>query len=373
MANERGLISQHIQQEPNPVVDFGDAANSIFGLLDGLDENIPRSIPLDKVVTDDDIQVRVNGLDRENLERLRGVLDGGGTLDPIKVYLVDGQYMVVDGFHRVALYRERGETQIEALVFEGKSYTDALNDAEEANLKHGKYLSNADKKNMLFRRLGRGHEWTGLSDREIARQLGIGKDTVRRWWEEYNSTGAFAPVTRETRTGSDGRTYNTERIRQANQAREDVPPAAPVEPMPTTPAEQRRQIAFLVERLEKLDVRMEAAVKARDVERVAELEEYRGNIVEHLERVKGVKFSPAILTPSPSPMNGEGRHLSESDPGKALRVIREMDGLLDTLVELLNASGGDWEESGQADVLRNFRGFVNGCGELLGNMKKVWG
>lgn len=352
---------------------------SQFGNLRG-----ERRVRLDEIISSKDVQVRVGGLDEENVQRLMAVVENGGELPPIIAYETDRGLFVADGFHRVEVARRLGSVDIRAEVRKG-SYEDALDFAEEANLKHGKMLSAADKKNLLIRRLSRGHEWAQTSNREIARQLGVDHKTISNWIGHYNSTGEFSPVERTVTRGGDGKVRDVTGIQTANQAREDVPPAAPVEPMPETPAGQRRQVAYLVERLEKLDQRIHNAKVAGDEKRVKELEEHKQNIEAHLKRVEAVKF----LTPNPSPLVGEGRpdgppyvsidevmageHLRESDLGKALRVIREMDGLLDTLVELLNASGGDWEESGQADVTRQFRGFVDNCGKLLGDMRRVWG
>lgn len=349
---------------------LGNADADIMGVFDSIAK--AKSIAIDSITADPALQVRVDGLNEGTVQNYMAVLENGETLPAIVVFrLPDGGLLLSSGFHRLEAHKRLGLVEIAAEIREG-TRQDAIRFAFEDNKSHGLPLSNKDKKAYMLGRLEDGM-WSQIGNREIARQLGISHVTVMRWIEEHNSTGTNVPVTRTQVVGSDGRTYNTEKIRQANQEREYDAPAAPVEPMPTTPAEQRRQIAFLVERLEKLDVRMEAAVKARDVERVAELEEYRGNIVEHLERVKGVKFSPAILTPSPSPMNGEGRHLSESDPSRASKTIREMGDLLDSLVFLLNNGGEEWEESTQADITRQFRGFVDNCGKLLGDMRRVWG
>lgn len=362
---------------------MGSADADIMGIFDSIAK--AKSIAIDSITIDPALQVRVDGLNEGTVQNYMAVLENGDTLPAIVVFrLPDGGLLLSSGFHRIEAHKRLGLVEIAAEIREG-TRQDAIRFAFEDNKSHGLPLSNKDKKAYMLARL-EDEMWSQIGNREIARQLGISHVTVMRWIEEHNSTGTNVPVTRTQVVGADGRTYNTEKIRQANHAREEnVPPAAPVEPMPETPAGQRRQVAYLVERLEKLDQRIHNAKVAGDEKRVKELEEHKQNIEAHLKRVEAVKF----LTPDPSPLVGEGRpdgppyvsiddvmageHMRESDLSKALRVIREMDGLLDTLVELLNASGGDWEESGQADVLRNFRAFVNGCGELLGNMKKVWG
>lgn len=344
---------------------LGNADADIMGVFDSIAK--AKSIAIDSITADPALQVRVDGLNEGTVQNYMAVLENGETLPAIVVFrLPDGGLLLSSGFHRLEAHKRLGLVEIAAEIREG-TRQDAIRFAFEDNKSHGLPLSNKDKKAYMLARLEDGM-WSQIGNREIARQLGISHVTVMRWIEEHNSTGTNVPVARTQVVGADGRTYNTEKIRQANQAREDVPPAAPVEPMPETPAGQRRQVAYLVERLEKLDQRIHNAKVAGDEKRVKELEEHKQNIEAHLKRVEAVKF----LTPSPSPTSGEGRHLSESDPGKALRVIREMDGLLDTLVELLNASGGDWEESGQADVRRQYQAFVDDCVQLLMKMSKAW-
>lgn len=181
-------------------------------------------LPLRSILLDQTFQVRVGGLDADHLANLRALVDSGGQFkDPIIVYDTPVGRFLTDGWHRYTIAMEFNWVAIPAELRSG-TYEQALDAAEEANLHHGKMLSNEDKKNLLIRRLGRGHAWGELSSREIGRQLGVGKDTVRRWIDDYNATGAFAPVERTTTKGADGKTRNTAGISSANQQREKPAP-----------------------------------------------------------------------------------------------------------------------------------------------------
>lgn len=196
-------------QSPN--ADLHTVTDAIFG--DGLpmmDSSYPQTIPLVDVISDDSIQVRVMGLDQAWVKTLCELIENGAEIEPIEVYQQEEQYVLADGFHRVEAYRRMERSEIQAYVRSG-GYAGALNRAEEANLQHGLQLTLEDKKHILFRRLGRKHEWMNQSYRQIAAQLGVGKSTVQRWIEEYQGLMTSAPK-REATIGGDGIIRKTENI-----------------------------------------------------------------------------------------------------------------------------------------------------------------
>jgi ParB-like chromosome segregation protein Spo0J len=165
----------------------------------------------------ENVQVRVNNINENNLQRLIAVLENDGEIkDPVLVYKVNGDLILVDGFHRYEAHQAVGREMIKAIVRIG-SFDEALEAAETANLEHGEPLTNADKKAMLWRRLERGHGWVQASDSAIAEKLGVNRTTIGRWIADYNATRANAQVDRSKRVGADGREYDTSKTTTANQ------------------------------------------------------------------------------------------------------------------------------------------------------------
>lgn len=180
-------------------------------------------IPLSLIVIDDAIQVRVAGLDENKVEQYAVIMAEGGDLPPIVVFrdsATDALYLA-DGFHRVAAAQRAGLHELRAEIRPG-GYDGAYEYAEEANLEHGFALSTADKRAIFERRLARGHAWAQMSDREIARLLGVSHPTIANW--KSSLTGKNLPVrgnegkNRVVLT-ADGRLMKTGRIARANQKR----------------------------------------------------------------------------------------------------------------------------------------------------------
>lgn len=166
---------------------------------------------LSDIIVDEEIQVRVGGLDAETLAQYIAVLENEGELPAITVFRDDAdEHYLADGFHRYRAHVETAKTTIKCFVRDGNREA-AIEFAESANLEHGLKLSNEDKKNILFRRLERGHEWKTFSARELGRLLGVSRMTAGRWIEEY-TTVTNVTVDRTQTTGTDGRTYNTTNI-----------------------------------------------------------------------------------------------------------------------------------------------------------------
>lgn len=202
---------------------------SMMSALDGITDHpaksLPRHVPIDSIVADENIQVRVNGLSEDNLSRILAVLENGGEInEPIILYDTPDGLILADGFHRVEAHRRLQRPTILAVVREG-NLNDVLNVAEEANLKHGQPLTNEDKKSLLFRRLERDHEWAQTSYQHIAQSLGVNRTTVSRWFSEF-STRANAQVDRSRTIGADGKQRDMSASTEANKARVARPEGA---------------------------------------------------------------------------------------------------------------------------------------------------
>ncbi|KAB2864285.1 MAG: hypothetical protein F9K46_04880 [Anaerolineae bacterium] len=192
-------------------------------------ESRPTLISLNEVVVDEDIQVRVKGLDPKRIEEYTIIVENGGEMDAIVVYNDPKRgYILADGFHRVEVYRRLGHETIQAIIREG-GYDEAYEYAETANLTHGLAYSNEDKKNILRRRITQSRLWFRWEDdrlirlasnADMAQQLGVSYQTISNWIdvivEELNSsTSKNLEVDSSQVVGKDGRVRNTSRIGSA--------------------------------------------------------------------------------------------------------------------------------------------------------------
>lgn len=204
---------------PNKVPRMGmSLARAMEGITDHPSKAMPQSLKLEDIIVDQAIQVRVNGLSEDNLQRIQAVLENGGSIDePVIVYKTEQGLILADGFHRVEVHRRLNRPTILGIVRYG-SFEDAVSFAEDANLKHGQPLTNDDKKSLLFRRLERGHAWQQASFESIGKALGVSRDTVRRWFADF-STRANAQVDRSKIVGADGKVRDMSASVEANQAR----------------------------------------------------------------------------------------------------------------------------------------------------------
>lgn len=221
MSKERNYADPFDSAEDN----LNTGATRIFNLKADKGREIPQQLRLDLITVDQSIQVRVDGLEDARVETLRVVYESGGEMkDPIIVYNVEGRYLLVDGFHRHEAARLAGRETVLAVVREG-TIEEAITEAEDANLKHGKPLDDHDKRELYTRRHLRGHEWASMSQRAVAAILGVDHKTIGNWRARISdeSTGEISPV--EKTIGRDGKARDTSGISAANQQRT---PATPI-------------------------------------------------------------------------------------------------------------------------------------------------
>lgn len=208
-------------------------------------------VALDELNLDQRLQMRVKGLDEEHVARLLASLEDGGTIDePVIVFEdKDKVLWLADGFHRVEAHRRANRKTIVAEIRIG-AFDEALEYAEEANLKHGLNFSTEDKKQILFSRIDRGYktndiEWGKLSNSALASELGVNVDTIRRWFEEYATLANAKVVDRSVVYGRDGRKYDMTGSTEANRRRAEDEKAA-------KEAEEKQRAAELRERIDRM-------------------------------------------------------------------------------------------------------------------------
>lgn len=134
------------------------------------------SLPLELLLLESSIQPR-EGVTKSTVKEYAALYADGHELAPIMVYQEGSDYWVADGFHRIAAARQAGLTGIPAEVRQG-SKRDAILYAAGAN-KHGKPMSNEDKRRVVMRLLADA-EWGTWSDREIAQHCGVDHTFVGR-------------------------------------------------------------------------------------------------------------------------------------------------------------------------------------------------
>lgn len=125
-------------------------------------------IACDAVVFDRELYPRIEH-SIEVIQRYRLNLDG---LPPI---VLNKEHVLVDGFHRLAAYRQEGRSQIPFVTVDVPRDR-ILVEAVRLNSKHGHSLSETEKKALAER-----FRLEGKRQEEIAEILGVGQSTVAEW------------------------------------------------------------------------------------------------------------------------------------------------------------------------------------------------
>lgn len=129
----------------------------------------PAMVPIEALRTD--LQIRARGLDLQHVQRLAETY---ADLPPIVVH---AQSMtVVDGLHRLAIARERGDTEIEVQFADGGEF-DLVALAIRLNVTHGLPLSLEDRRIAVRRLLTMRPEW---SDRRLGQTAGVSPALVSK-------------------------------------------------------------------------------------------------------------------------------------------------------------------------------------------------
>ncbi len=172
-----------------------------------INTNQQTTVHLDAIRRDGGTQPR-HGLNAAYVAELAAALEEGAQLPPVDV-MHDGQnYWLFDGFHRVAAHRQANILLVPATIHQGDQHA-AQWRSYAANQTHGLRRTNDDKQRAITAALRHPNAIT-LSDREIARHLGVDHKTVASYREKLQSTGEIPQSTH--RTGADGRTIDTTNI-----------------------------------------------------------------------------------------------------------------------------------------------------------------
>jgi ParB-like chromosome segregation protein Spo0J len=124
-------------------------------------------------------------LDQDHVEQMVLALEREEELPPIKVALdSQGRCNLLDGAHRMAAHRKKGEDWIDAVIYEDLPRKEWFVFAVEANHKHGLHLSKAERKGAARRLI----ETTDMDLVEIARLCGFNRHTVGIWKDEIEAS-----------------------------------------------------------------------------------------------------------------------------------------------------------------------------------------
>lgn len=134
-------------------------------------------LDINSILVDEKFQNRV-GLNKATVADYQLAVEQGATLPPIDVYTIDGQFYVVDGFHRLEAQKKIGCTTVDAIIREGNK-DDAHHAAIIANQTHGLPRTPEDKRMAVLRAIN-DSVYGQKSDNEIARLLGVSQPFVSK-------------------------------------------------------------------------------------------------------------------------------------------------------------------------------------------------
>ncbi len=151
------------------------------------------------IIIDSALQPRTDGIDPDHVRTLEAVLESWA---PLVTVVADGQYMLVDGFHRYAAAQNLGLEIVTVDLAEMPPDGDLAALAFALNAKHGRPLSLTDRR-AEAERLLRAHP--EVSNLEVSRRVGLSPTTVAAIRTRLEEADAIAPV--QARIGADGTRY----------------------------------------------------------------------------------------------------------------------------------------------------------------------
>lgn len=143
-------------------------------------------LSINEIHRDPEFQIRAK-TDRGTITRYVNVLKSGGEMPPVTVARVDGVFILVDGFHRMAAFEALGRSKIDAEVHE-TTHREALWMAGKANMKHGLPLKTPELRLVFKAYVRAGQHKAGRgklkSYREIGEAIGKSHSTIRNWMKQ---------------------------------------------------------------------------------------------------------------------------------------------------------------------------------------------
>lgn len=188
---------------------------AVHGATPAATSRTPVRLELSKIKTDD-IQVRVK-LDRRVVDEFAELMQDNIPFPPVVVFRAGTDYILADGYHRVAAASKNEFRDIDAEVREG-TRLDALWHALGANRTHGLRLGRGDVKKAVEIGL---KTWPEKSQAEIAAQIGTSQSYVSEIKSAGDNIGT--DIIPSSRTDSLGRTRPTTYTKADIATTEDAP------------------------------------------------------------------------------------------------------------------------------------------------------
>lgn len=193
--------------------------------------SVMQNLKLEQIRTDGGTQPRTELNESVVAEYAESITDGA-KLPPITVFQDGSAYWLADGFHRFFAHKKIGAIDIQADVIIGTK-RDAVLHSVGSNGSHGLRRTNADKRKAVETLLN-DTEWAQWSDREVARQCGVGNKFVGDVRRSICVPNTDAPIRIVERKGK-AYEQNTANIGKAK----------PIEPLhKDTPAEYAGDSSF---------------------------------------------------------------------------------------------------------------------------------
>lgn len=130
-----------------------------------------RPVKLSDIVLDPKLQCRVGLNEATVVEYLEALKLEEVVFPSVQLVEVDGELLLVDGWHRHEAYRRAGRSVIPAEI-EAGTRRDAVLAAIQANRSHGLRRTQADKERAVVALL-MDREWAGMSNRDLAQLAGV--------------------------------------------------------------------------------------------------------------------------------------------------------------------------------------------------------
>jgi uncharacterized ParB-like nuclease family protein len=160
-----------------------------------------RKIALNKIRIEAGIQTRVQ-LDNATIKDYRRAMLDGVEFPPVVLFETQpgAEWILADGFHRVAAAQKAGREEILAEVHQGDRQA-AITYALRANDQHGRRRTNADKRKSVEIAL---KEFPDQSDRSLAEMCAVDKSLVASIRRRVADSTTYVP---HKRIGKDGKAY----------------------------------------------------------------------------------------------------------------------------------------------------------------------
>lgn len=166
------------------------------------------TIRVDDIVIDPTIQPRVGGIDNDHVRTLEEAIDD---LLPLSVVVLNGGYVLVDGWHRLAALQNQGRAEVSALVLDVPDDDDVHRLAFDLNASHGRPLSLDDRRAEAARVLEANPT---ISDREVGRHCGLSQPTVAKIRTELEQSARIERTTE--RVGRGGYRYEVDQPQEVD-------------------------------------------------------------------------------------------------------------------------------------------------------------